>query len=92
MSRRTHGLVALLATAALVALVLAWWAPAHGPGDPVTAPSVSPTAPTSSALAVGGPVGEPVGQNSVPAHRPAAGRGARRDDHARAAARARRCR
>ena len=49
MSRRTHGLVALLATAALVALVLALWTPAHGPGDPVTAPSVSPTSPTSSA-------------------------------------------
>ena len=38
MSRRTHGLVALLATAVLVALLLAWWAPAHGPGEPTTTP------------------------------------------------------
>jgi hypothetical protein len=32
MSRRTHGLVALLATATLVALLLAWWAPGGHPG------------------------------------------------------------
>jgi endonuclease/exonuclease/phosphatase family metal-dependent hydrolase len=54
MSRRTHGLVALLATAALVALLVAWWAPAHGPGGPTTTPtlptsSVPSAAPTTSA-------------------------------------------
>ncbi len=65
MSRRTHGLVALLATAALVALVLAWWAPANGPGDPVTAPSASPTAPTSSAPSVG-PSASPSASSTPP--------------------------
>ncbi len=43
MSRRTHGLIALLAVAALVALVLVWW-PLGGDGStPKTAPRPAPT-------------------------------------------------
>ncbi len=48
MSRRTHGLVALLATGVLVTLLLAWWAPAHGPGGPSAGPSPVTSGPTSS--------------------------------------------
>jgi endonuclease/exonuclease/phosphatase family metal-dependent hydrolase len=52
MSRRTHGLVALLATATLVALLIAWWAPDRDPGDPTTGPTTGPSLPTSSAPSV----------------------------------------
>ncbi len=48
MSRRTHGLVALLATGVLVALLLAWWAPAHSPGGSTAGPTASPTLPTDT--------------------------------------------
>jgi endonuclease/exonuclease/phosphatase family metal-dependent hydrolase len=48
MSRRTHGLVALLATATLVALLIAWWAPGRDPAEPTTTPTL-PTSPTASA-------------------------------------------
>ena len=39
MSRRTHGLVALLATATLVALLIAWWASDRDPVEPTTTPT-----------------------------------------------------
>jgi endonuclease/exonuclease/phosphatase family metal-dependent hydrolase len=44
MSRRTHGLVALLATATLVALLIAWWTPDRDAGEPTTTPTL-PTSP-----------------------------------------------
>ena len=47
MSRRTHGLVALLAIATLVALLLAWWVPGRDRGEPTTTPTL-PTNPASS--------------------------------------------
>ncbi len=54
MSRRTHGLVALLATGVLVALLLAWWAPAHSPGGPA-ASSDLPTETVASSPDTSGP-------------------------------------
>ena len=55
MSRRTHGLVALLATGVFVALLLAWWAPAHSPGGP----TASPTLPTEAVASAPTPSGRP---------------------------------
>jgi endonuclease/exonuclease/phosphatase family metal-dependent hydrolase len=52
MSRRTHGLVALLATAAVVVLLIAWWWPAaQTPGGPSATMTLttSPTPTTSGA-------------------------------------------
>jgi endonuclease/exonuclease/phosphatase family metal-dependent hydrolase len=48
MSRRTHGLIALLAVAALVALVVGWLPPAHSPTDPATAPTPVPSSNTTT--------------------------------------------
>src|SRR5688500_17680607 len=57
MSRRTHGLVALLATGVLVALLLAWWAPAHSPGGPTASPTL--TLPTETVASAPIPTGRP---------------------------------
>jgi endonuclease/exonuclease/phosphatase family metal-dependent hydrolase len=63
MSRRTHGLVALLATGVLVALLLAWWAPADSPGGPTAGPAANSTLPTettpSSPVTTGATSGPP---------------------------------
>jgi len=69
MSRRTHGLVALLATATLVALLIAWWAPAQGPGEPTTGPTLpttsAPSVPTMSSASSSGTPAPPTGPPAV---------------------------
>jgi len=67
MSQRTHGLVALLATGVLVVLLLAWWAPAHGPGGPTASPTL-PTETVASGPMTSGPTSsapDPTGRPPV---------------------------
>jgi endonuclease/exonuclease/phosphatase family metal-dependent hydrolase len=69
MSRRTHGLVALLATGVLVALLLAWWAPAHSPGGSTARPTASRTLPTETAASSPSTSG-PASSTPAPTGRP----------------------
>jgi endonuclease/exonuclease/phosphatase family metal-dependent hydrolase len=60
MSRRTHGLVALLATGLLVAVLLAVYAPAQSPVQSMEQPPAPPTATTTGAAEPSGSApGEP---------------------------------
>ena len=68
MSRRTHGLVALLAIAILVALSLAWWASDRGSDEPTATPTVpTPTSASSSTPSV-----SPSGSTPAPSTGPPA--------------------
>jgi endonuclease/exonuclease/phosphatase family metal-dependent hydrolase len=60
MGRRTHGLIALLAVAALVALAVTWWASARTRPDPGAAPP-SPTEQTNASSGPGPTVPDPGG-------------------------------
>jgi endonuclease/exonuclease/phosphatase family metal-dependent hydrolase len=69
MSRRTHGLVALLAIATLVALLIAWWAPDRDPGEPTTTPTLptrpAPSVPSSGSVASSSAPAPPTGPPAV---------------------------
>ena len=69
MSRRTHGLVALLATATLVALLIAWWASDRDPVEPTTTPtqppSAAPSVPSSGSAAPSSAPAPPTGPPPV---------------------------
>ena len=69
MSRRTHGLVALLATATLVALLIAWWASDRDPVEPTTTPtqppSAAPSVPSSGSAASSSAPAPPTGPPAV---------------------------